>query len=171
MTVSNVPTTAHICTCPGYLQQLETLENCFKQLQQNTTADNFYRNIGMVASLGSSISFALIVTDIADPREISKHGRFDLPTVRILLAISWLLFMVALNFSFSFAQNATTFGARGRLVASKVVYFLDIVAVLMLSLVVAAYVEVVGYTGIALTSYVAVLVVLEPFVTKRAKRS
>jgi hypothetical protein len=112
-----------------------------------------------VATLGSSITFALIVTDIKDPKEVSRHGRFDLSSVRILLAVSWLLFMIALNFSFSFAQAMPQKRTSVQILGSKFVYVISIAAVLMLALVVSAYVEVVGYVGIGLASYIAIVVV------------
>ena len=135
------------------------LVNALKTLQQNATSDNFYRNIGTVAVLGSSITFALIVTDIKDPKEVSRHGKFDLSAVRILLAVSWLLFMFSLNLSFSFAQFMPHKHHAAQLLASKIAYIVTIAAVLFLALVVSAYVEVVGYIGIGLASYVAIVVV------------
>lgn len=136
------------------------LINAYNDQIQRTTSDKFYQNIGQVAVLGSSITFALIVTDIKDPELVSPHGKFDLSTVRIFLAVSWLLYMVALNFSFSFAQFMPGQDRARRILASKFVYFLDIIASLLLALVVAAYVGVVGYVGIGLTSYVAIVVIL-----------
>jgi hypothetical protein len=137
------------------------LERRLRESEQATCSDTFYKNIGAVATLGSSISFALIVTDIADPKGISQHGKFDLSAVRIMLAISWLLFMVALNFSFGYAQTMPSQEPEIRVAASKILYFLDILAVIFLSLVVSAYVEVVGYVGIGLASFVAVLLLID----------
>jgi len=76
-----------------------------------TTADVFYKNIGTVAALGASITFALIVSDIADPRGIFRHVRFDLSTVRILIAVAWMLFMIALSLSFSIGQSVKRDGS------------------------------------------------------------
>jgi hypothetical protein len=76
-----------------------------------TTADVFYKNISTVAALGASITFALIVSDIADPRSISRHVRFDLSTVRILIAVAWMLFMIALSLSFSIGQSVKRDGS------------------------------------------------------------
>ncbi|KAL6249299.1 hypothetical protein RBB50_004362 [Rhinocladiella similis] len=122
-----------------------------------TNWDSFHKNIGIVASLGASITFALIVTDIKDPRPISRHGWIDLSTVRILLATSWILFMAVLSLSFSVAQNFKRDNTGAML--SYLVYLLELAAVMCLAFVVAAYVEVIGYIGMALVSIVVLVIV------------
>lgn len=158
--VAALPPENHICTCSQAL--LPVLQQISRQIAAaNTRSDAFYRNIGTVAVLGSSISFALIVTQIADPKTISQHGKFDLSTTRILLAISWVLFMVVLNFSFSFGQTMPGYSRGVQTFWSKIVYLVELAAVIFLSLVVAAYVEVVGYVAVGLASTIAICVVLE----------
>lgn len=140
-----------------------------------TTADGdvFYKNIGTVAALGASITFALIVSNIADPRTVSRHGKFDLSTVRILLAVSWMLFMVVLSLSFSIGQSVMRDSGEKRLsiserrmrrringVLSTGLYVLQLTAITCLSLVVAAYVEVVGYVMVALVFVVVAAILL-----------
>jgi hypothetical protein len=134
------------------------LEIHHKKSQQNRASDEFYKNIGTMSALGSSITFGLIISNIANPKVISQHGRFDLSTIRILLAVSWLLFIVVLNLSFSFAQNMPRYSRAWQIRASKILYFLVIAAVMCLALVVVGYVEVIGYIGIAFASIVALLV-------------
>ncbi|PMD31505.1 hypothetical protein L207DRAFT_572729 [Hyaloscypha variabilis F] len=145
-----------------------------------TTADVFYKNISTVAALGASITFALIVSDIADPRSISRHGRFDLSTVRILIAVAWMLFMIALSLSFSAGQSVKRDGSertptrserKRRRQKDKMlwagVYVLEWAAVTCLSLVVAAYVEVVGYLMVGLVCLVVVALVLKLLWSRR----
>ncbi|KAE9366616.1 hypothetical protein N431DRAFT_562003 [Stipitochalara longipes BDJ] len=141
--------------------------------KESKDSDVFYKNIGTVAALGASITFALIVSDIADPHAVSRHGRFDLSTVRILLAVAWMLFMVVLSLSFSIGQKVKHDSSekglykwekkrreRKNKILSTGVYVLELAAVTCLSLVVAAYVEVVGYIMVALVFLVVVALVL-----------
>ena len=138
------------------------LETQSKKSRQKEVFDNFYRNMGTISGLGSSITFGLIVTGIADPKEISQHSRLDLSTTRILLAVSWLLFGVVLNLSFSFAYTMPQMSRGYQIMASKTMYFLAIAATVCLSLVVASYVEVVGFVGVAFASIVAVILLFSP---------
>ncbi len=141
-----------------YESLVAALDIHHKKLQQNRASDEFYKNIGTMSAIGSSITFGLILSNIADPKVISQHGRFDLSTIRILLAVSWLLFIVVLNLSFSFAQSMPRCSRAWQIRASKIVYFLAIAAMMCLALVVSGYVEVIGYIGIACASLVALLV-------------
>ncbi|KFZ24390.1 hypothetical protein V502_01147 [Pseudogymnoascus sp. VKM F-4520 (FW-2644)] len=125
-----------------------------------TGENNFFKNIGAVATLGAGLSFSLIVSDINDPHEISHKSKFDLSTVRIILAATWLLFMSALALSFSLPQTWQSRSRRVKLLLWKSLYLLDIAAVICLSLVIAAYVEIVGYVGIALASLYAIVVII-----------
>jgi hypothetical protein len=133
------------------------LDQCEKS-RQKEVFDNFYRNMVTISALGLSITFGLIVSGISDPKEISQHGRFDSSTTRILLAVSWLLFGVALNLSFSFAYTMPQKSEECQIWASKFMYVLVIAAVICLSLVVSSYVEVVGYVAVAFS--IAVLLLL-----------
>lgn len=136
------------------------------QKQELVVWQEFFKNIGAVATLGASISFALIPSSLQDPKELSRDAIFSLKTVRLLLSISWLLFMVTLSLSFSFAQRLADSSEVVRVLASQTVYLLDVAAVLCLALIVAAYVEAVGYLMVALITVVAVFVILETFASK-----
>jgi uncharacterized membrane protein YhaH (DUF805 family) len=88
--------------------------------------------------------------------------------VRILLAVSWMLFMIVLSLSFSLAQKFKHESAEedeekkdGPTGLATVVYVLELGAVMCLSLVVAAYVEIVGYIVVALVSIVVVALALK----------
>ena len=99
--------------------------------------------ISSVSTLGASVTFILIAVDLKDPAEISKTHYFDLSTVRIFLAVSWLLFMIALGFSFFLAgiikdREENTMWGRLDAVASGSLYVLVLSAVLFMGLVVAA---------------------------------
>jgi hypothetical protein len=141
------PTGTGMCTeCS---RVADTVKDCFRQYLQKDAVDSFYRNIGNIASLGSSISFGLIVSDsLVDPKTVSRHGNFDLSTVRILLALSWMLSIIVKIFSFTFAQLAPLRSPMRRKIESKFVYMLEIVAVLFLATAVSAYIEMLGYIGI-----------------------
>ncbi|KAH7459116.1 hypothetical protein FOMA001_g20264 [Fusarium oxysporum f. sp. matthiolae] len=128
--------------------------------KSNTGAQNFFQNIGAVASLGGGLTFGLIVSDLKDPKGVSRKHIFDLSTVRILLASSWLLFMMALSLSFSVPQIWRKTKRLSKALLWKALYLLDIAAVICLSLVVAAYVEVVGFLGVGLAGLVAILVLI-----------
>ncbi|KIW24530.1 hypothetical protein, variant [Cladophialophora immunda] len=144
------------------IKQLGAIVAELRQIKDKTGEsdwDFFFKNIGTVASLGASITFALIVTDIKDPRLVSRHGWIDLSTVRIMLATSWILFMAVLSLSFSFGQRLKNHNSGS--MPFLTVYILELAAVMCLSFVVAAYVEVVGYVGIALVSIAVMLVLVE----------
>jgi len=70
--------------------------------------------------------------------------------------------MVVLSLSFSIAQNLQDSKPSAQIFFSKSLYLVAIAAVMCLSLIAAAYVEVVGYPGIGLASLVAVKVVFGP---------
>jgi uncharacterized protein with PQ loop repeat len=136
------------------------LDTFYRKWESREATVSFYRNIGTVAVLGSSISFAFILTSILDPKEGSRHGIFDLSAVRILLAVGWALSTLVLYLSFSLPKMISKIKSqRCQKGASKALYILDIAAMACLSLAVAAYVEVVGYIGVALAVIVAVMVV------------
>jgi hypothetical protein len=125
-----------------------------------------------ISIFGASI-FTVIVSEIADPTGLSANARFGLKTVRAFLAISWLLFVLALGiggFSMSVLayarENTSATGSdveRIReweplgLLASSIIQALIIGAFLFLSLVVVAYTGAVGWVAVALTSAIATL--------------
>ncbi|KAJ9635131.1 hypothetical protein H2199_008617 [Coniosporium tulheliwenetii] len=67
-------------------------------------AKSFADIITTVAALGASLTFTVIVSDIADPKRLNPDGlateaRFDRETVRKILAIGWLLFVTAFGWA------------------------------------------------------------------------
>jgi hypothetical protein len=56
--------------------------------KQDAFFDRFFQNMGTVGALGSSITFALIVSQLQDPAEASRRHHINLLTVRILIAAS-----------------------------------------------------------------------------------
>lgn len=133
------------------------LQNHGKNSRQKEVFDKFYKNMGTTSALGLSITFGLIVTGISDPKEISQHGRFDSSATRILLAVSWLLFGLAFNLSFTLAHTMPQKPDVCQIWTSKFMYMLVIAAIICLSLVVSSYVEVVGYIGVAFALMAALL--------------
>lgn len=127
----------------------------------NCTSDFFYKNIQTVAVLGASITFTILAVQIEDPNKISAHGKFDLSTVRILIAVAWLLYMISLNTSFILRQQSPGMRPPNALIASDIAYLLIVAPVLCTALVVSAYVEVVGYIGIGLASWVAIGLIIK----------
>jgi hypothetical protein len=114
-----------------------------------------------------------IVAGISDPADSNPYPRFKKDTVRAFLAISWLLFVLALAVG-GFTQSLLAFqkekagsmeewrhkwGVAG-LVASSVLQLLIIGAFLFLSLTILAYVEVVGWFAVGFTSAAALGVLI-----------
>lgn len=134
--------------------------------------DRFFQNTGTVATFGASITFALIVSQLQDPVGVSQKQFFDLSTVRILIAVSWFLFTILLGLSFllngwvQYKWLRKEKELRRHLVFEDyaplliLVYAIMIGAFICLSLVVAAYVDAVGFLATALVSLLGVTVVL-----------
>jgi hypothetical protein len=119
-----------------------------------TNFDPFFTNIGAVATLGTSISFALIVSQLQDPLAgVAAKRMFDLSTVRIFIAVGWLLFTITLVLSFLLSASLKWWMARPNSSATAgycvtgLLYLLMAGAFLCLSLAVAAYVDAVGFTA------------------------
>jgi hypothetical protein len=118
--------------------------------------------------LGASITFVLVISDIKDPHEVAqKDAKFDSSTVRIFLATSWLLFILDVGctpFLAGFVRYYVTQDTgrwdEAERVSSTVLFCLLTGAFMKLSLTVVAYVAVVGYIAVALTSCFAVLFAL-----------
>lgn len=121
-------------------------------------------------SIFGASTFAIIVSEIANPNELSLNPRFTRETVRTLLGISWLLFVLALGIValsmslLAYQRERSTTGLEGLwgqrwdclgLVASSLIQVLVIVAFLFLSLVLVAYTEAVGWVAVAFTSTAA----------------
>ncbi len=130
--------------------------------------DAFITHTIMVSIFGGSITFTVIVQQIQDPAELHEEGtRFSSKTVRIFLSVAWLLFVTALAITslitllFVFFRSRINTALRGGKKSFFAFFFhflsLLLSAVLLgafmaLSLAVAAYVEVVGWIGCAVTS-------------------
>ena len=113
---------------------------------------DFFKNMGAVATLGASITFVLIAVELQDPLQVSRTHYFTISTVRIFLSISWLLFMLTLGCSFWLS----TMGSNDFI--GYIMYILILTAILFSSLVVAAYVEWVGFLAVALSGLMAVVI-------------
>ncbi|SPO07442.1 uncharacterized protein DNG_10136 [Cephalotrichum gorgonifer] len=122
---------------------------------QALTLTTFFQNIGAISTLGSSFTFALIVSQLQDPAEVSRGHRFDLSTVRIFIATSWLLFTVTLVLGILLAiaiknTKDAKWKKRQRRLSIIILYSLIGAALILLSLTVAAYVDVVGFLMLGL---------------------
>jgi hypothetical protein len=106
----------------------------------------------------------LIVSQLQDPAQVSPRTHFDLSTVRVLIATSWLLFRVALVLPFCFAGDVDdrilSDLKKDHVGSVALLYVLVGGAFICLSLVVAAYVDVVGFLMMRLISAIAVTFVL-----------
>lgn len=124
----------------------------------------FFTNVGAISTLGSSITFALIVSQLQDPSEVSKTCHFDLSTVRIFISISWLLFTIALVSSIFLAvldeNDFLSYGSLQQKLAVFLMYLLEIAAFTLLALTVAAYVDVVGFLLLALVFGMLLIIAL-----------
>jgi hypothetical protein len=136
--------------------------NAAEELQTSTLV-TFFQNIGAISTLGSSFTFALIVSQLQDPAEVSRRHHFNLSTVRIFIATSWFLFTVALVLGILLASAIKStrdaeWKKRQRILAIMFLYPLIGVALILLSLSVAAYVDVVGFLMLGLVLFYPVVV-------------
>ncbi|ORY13537.1 hypothetical protein BCR34DRAFT_613362 [Clohesyomyces aquaticus] len=127
--------------------------------EEERSAD-YYKGLGTIAGLGASVSFALIVSNLADPKEVSAHPSFDLSTARIFLATGWAIHMLVIYLSFALSVSAFWYSEAYQRRISKIVFGITLVGWMFLSLVVAAYVEVAGFFAVGLTGFVLVGVIL-----------
>ena len=152
--------------------------------------ENFFASMIAIATIGASITFTVIVSELEDPKSVSRLKIVDESTVRILLATSWLLFVLVLAagglLASQLALNRTE-AVKGlsRLyksepdpakrsndravqnswrykegLASSVMCALTIAAFMCLSLAVAAYVEVVDFISFGFTAVFAIGVIV-----------
>mgnify|MGYP004503243875 CR=1 FL=1 len=136
------------------------------------TIKSFEGFLSFVLSLSifGASTFAIIVSEIANPSEVSPNARFTRETVRSFLGIAWLLFIVALGIVavsmslLAYKREHPTAGFEGfweqrwdrlGLVASSLIQVSVIAAFLFLSLVLVAYTEAVGWVAVALSSTAA----------------
>lgn len=126
--------------------------------------DRFFSNVAAVSTLGSSVTFALIVSQLQDPlSDVASKHIFDLSTVRILIATSWLLFTTTLIFSFLLAGMLKWWRSHPNSSVNDGFWILGLLYVLLggaflgLSLAVAAYVHVVGFIAVAVIASICLL--------------
>ncbi|KAK0619553.1 hypothetical protein B0T14DRAFT_566393 [Immersiella caudata] len=77
-------------------QKEATTELDRRHRTETENLSTFFRNIGAISTLDSGFTFALIVSTLQDAAQVSSAHRFDASTVIIFIAISWLLFTIAL---------------------------------------------------------------------------
>jgi uncharacterized protein YqgV (UPF0045/DUF77 family) len=137
--------------------------------------DAFLSNAITVSIFGGSITFTVIVQQIQDPNEFRENGalsRYGRESVRCFLSVAWLLFVAALavasiitlllTFKRRSVERALTVGEKSWIGWLFHIFSGFLIAVLLgpfmvLSLAVAAYVEVVGWIGCAVTSLTALV--------------
>ena len=141
------------------------------------TIKSFEGFLSFVLSLSifGASTFAIVVSEIANPSEISPNARFTRETVRSFLGIAWLLFIVPLGIVavsmslLAYKREHPTAGLEGvwnqrwerlGLVASSLIQVSIIVAFLVLSLVLVAYTEAVGWVAVALSSTAAAFTIV-----------
>ena len=120
--------------------------------------ERFFPNVVVITTLGSSITLALIISQLQDPEDgtVARHSLFNLSTVRILIATSWLLFTVTLILSFfllgwlKHLQGKAFHSESDGYWMVALLYFFIMGAFICLSLAVAAYVDVIGFIAVAL---------------------
>lgn len=127
------------------------------------TLVTFFQNIGAISTLGSGVTFALIVSQLQDPQEVSRRHHFDLSTVRILISASWLLFTVTLILGIflggTVKSSSTSESRKGqRTLAIILLYPLTGAAFICLALAVAAYVDVVGFLIISIVLFIPIVI-------------
>ncbi|KAK3339721.1 hypothetical protein B0T25DRAFT_362257 [Lasiosphaeria hispida] len=137
--------------------------------------DGYYNAIIGTAALGGQITFTVIVTDILDPRALRSRDPaanpadvFSVETIRLLIALSWLLFVATLGLAITaklvccsppfpgaddlkLPPNGPTHA-----ILTLVLNALSIGAFFLLSLAITAYVPVVGWMGVAMLSIYSV---------------
>jgi hypothetical protein len=120
--------------------------------------ERFFPNVVVITTLGSSITLALIISQLQDPEDgtVARHSLFNLSTVRILIATSWLLFTITLILSFfllgwlKHLQGKTFHSENDGYWMVALLYFFIMGAFICLSLAVAAYVDVIGFIAVAI---------------------
>jgi hypothetical protein len=118
--------------------------------------ENFFRTVLGIATLGASITFSKIVQAPVNPFDDFGYSKY---TIQWFLAISWLLFVLALAFTSFFAsllslyrpQAVKAFGTKVSSERRKVMWYVTLVSSLLFGLVIGAFVfaslVVVGYAG------------------------
>jgi hypothetical protein len=118
--------------------------------------ENFFKTVIGIATLGASITFSKIIQTPVAPFDNFGYSKY---TIQWFLAISWLLFVLALAFTSFFAsllslyrpQAVKAFGSRVSSERRKVMWYVTLVSSLLYGLTIGAFVfvslVVVGYAG------------------------
>jgi hypothetical protein len=118
--------------------------------------ENFFKTVIGIATLGASITFSKIVQAPLAPFDDFGYSKY---TIQWFLAISWLLFVLALAFTSFFAsllslyrpQAVKAFGSGVSIERRKVMWYVTLVSSLLFGLTIGAFVfvslVVVGYAG------------------------
>ncbi|KAK0710678.1 hypothetical protein B0H67DRAFT_554776 [Lasiosphaeris hirsuta] len=133
--------------------------------------DGYYNAIIGTAALGGQITFTVIVTDILDPRTLRSRDPavnpadvFSVETIRLLIALSWLLFVATLGLAITAklvccsppfpGADDLKLPPNGPTHAILILALnaLSIGAFFLLSLAITAYVPVAGWMGVAMLS-------------------
>lgn len=140
--------------------------------------NGFFTTIIGISTLGTSITFAYILNDNNVP-PTDNRPYFDSSLVQLLLAISWLLFLLALAFA-SLGSSLLTFfkehwkedwdGLRGEksqfsvqmyaVCTTALIGTLTIAAFAILCLVVVAYTSIVGWIALGFTTFFGFIVLM-----------
>jgi hypothetical protein len=141
------------------------------------TIKSFEGFLSFVLSLSifGASTFAIVVSQIANPSEVNPNARFTRESVRSFLGIAWLLFIfalaiVAVSMSLlAYKREHPISGFQGvwkqrwerlGLVASSLIQLSVITAFLFLSLVLVTYTEGVGWAAVALSLTAAVFAIV-----------
>jgi hypothetical protein len=131
--------------------------------------DSFSKGIIGVSTIGASICFSVIFSELPDPvairqihdTAISKKITFDRETVRKFLSLSWLMFVLALGFAIISQlklRKSTSWGS-GLKALEITLNSLVLTAFIFLSLAVSAFVPEVGLAGVGFLSFFALTVI------------
>ncbi|KAH6679181.1 hypothetical protein B0J14DRAFT_580248 [Halenospora varia] len=143
--------------------------------------DGYLNGLIAISLFGGQITFTVIISEIANPATLDPtsvasrtNTRFERETVRMFVALSWLLFMVPLGIAVVTKMLLLDVGIREYIrinladghkcfmyipsVLSFLLNALPVIAFLFLALAVVAYVPVVGWIGVGLISLFILIV-------------
>jgi hypothetical protein len=131
--------------------------------------DSFSKGIIGISTIGASICFSVIFSALPDPVEVravrntslDQKIHFDRETVRKLLSLSWLMFVLALGFAIISQlklRKSTTWGSMLKFLEITL-NSLVLAAFLCLSLAVAAFVPEVGLAGCGFIGFFSLTVI------------
>jgi hypothetical protein len=142
-----------------------------------TFFNGLFATIIGIATLGASITFSYVLQPSSNSPPHTHTHNFSPHTIQLFLAISWLLFLLALAFASSFSTLLTFFknhwkqdwdGLHGKtsqvtaqwyaVIASATMGGLVVGAFICLCLVVVGYQPVIGWTALGFTSCFGLLI-------------